>query len=395
MAIRDASVGININRLLQAAQEVLQVSLPNRGDNLHLDGLTRLVAAFERRIDRTPAIQRLAKREIYVWALSHVGLERDLINRPEIADVPVTEPTFLIGFGRTGSTLLHNLLALAPAARAPRLWELWSPSPPLRPGAAEIQARIDAARQRLAYTARVAPIVALAHPMEPEAPDECQWMMRHSTLWVMLYDVPDYWAWLKSLSADDLGRLYRYYRLQVQHLQLFQRGTWVSKGFAHLHFLPVLHDIFPDARMVRLHRDPCAAIGSLCSVARSYRSIFSTTVDPHAVGEAILDLFCDGMARSMALDRARPDAPVVDVHYEDLVADPVGTARRVHETLGTPHDAALDRAMREYLARAARTPRYRHSYGLEEFGLTRGQVLDRVGEYLGWAEEKCGKRLVG
>jgi hypothetical protein len=391
----DATSAIDVGRLLQTAQEALQISLPHRDKDLHLDGLARLVAAFERSIDRSPAILRLAKREIYVWLLSHVGFERDLVAYPEITDVPVAQPLFVIGFGRSGSSLLQNLLALPREARAPRLWELWNPSPPSRPNTADSEPRIEAARQRLEFLAKAAPVVALAHPMDPEAPDECQWMMRHSTLWVMLYDVPDYWAWLKSLSVEELRPLFAYYRLQVQHLMLFKRGYWMSKAFSHLHFLPVLYDVFPDARMVRLHRDPTAAIPSLCSLARSYRSIFSTRVDARAIGAGMLDLFLDGMARSMALDRARPEAPVVDVHFADLVADPIGTARRVLGQLNYPCDAGAERAMQAYLEKAAAAPAYQHRYSLEEFGLDRAEVLDRSAEYLAWAEARCGRSLVG
>jgi len=40
---------------------------------------------------------------------------------PEIRDVPIERPVFILGFPRTGTTLLHNLLAQDPAARPPAL----------------------------------------------------------------------------------------------------------------------------------------------------------------------------------------------------------------------------------------------------------------------------------
>lgn len=361
-------------------------------DELEFAGLEKLTNALAIGARDEAAALRAAHREISTWLQAYVAFERDRAFHPQARDLPVENPLFIVGFGRSGTTLLHRLLSLAPGARAPLLWELWKPSPLTRDGD---RPRIESARRRLQFLSKMAPLVLQAHPMEPESPDECQWMMRHSTLWAMLYDVPEYWGWLKSLSLEDLRRLYRGYRLQVQHLQLFRRGTWVSKSFSHLHFLPVLHDVFPDARLVRLHRDPSAAIPSLCSVAASYRSIFSTKVDPCAAGAGILDLFADGMARSMALDRARPEMPVVDVHYDDLVADPIGTVRRVHDELGYPYDAEFEGAMRAYLERAAATAPYRHRYSLEQFGLSRDQVLDRTGEYLAWAEARCGRPLVG
>jgi hypothetical protein len=392
--MREQASAVDVGRLWRLAQESLKSDLASDADDLHVEGLKRLAEAMGRRAGGDASALRVARRDVYAWITAYLSFIRDLDRHPEIAAVAIEQPVFIAGLGRTGSTLLHNLLALAPEARAPRLWEILTPSPPL-PDDAPAAPRIAIARQRLAQLAAAAPRVLSIHPMDPETPDECHWMMRHGPLWAVFYDVPDYWAWLKSLSVDQLRTLYAHYRLQVQHLMLFKRGYWVSKAFSHLHFLPVLYDVFPDARMVRLHRDPMAAIASLCSLARSYRSIFSTRVDPRAIGTGILDLFLDGMARSMALDRARPEAPVVDVHFAELVADPIGTARRVLEQLDYPYDAGTERAMQAYLEKAAAAPVYQHRYSLEEFGLDRAEVLDRSAAYLAWAEARCGRSLVG
>jgi hypothetical protein len=392
--MREQASALDTSRLLRIAQESLKLDRSAPAGDVHIGGLCRLAAGMERQAAGDAAALRVARRELYGWITAYLSFLRDLEQQPEIAAVPVERPLFVVGLGRVGSTLLHNLLALAPGARAPRLWEILTPSPPLADrGAAG--PRIDIARRRLALLAAAAPAVLSIHPMAPEAPDECHWMMLHSPLWVMLYGVPEYWAWLKALSIDELRTLYAHYRLQVQHLMLFQRGRWVSKAFSHLHFLPVLFDIFPDARIVRLHRDPTAAIPSLSSLARSYRSIFSTRVDAQALGAGMLDLFLDGMARSMALDGDRPHAPVVDIAFAELVADPIAVVRRIQETLDDPLDETSERAMRAYLDRAAAAPAFHHRYSLEEFGLSRAEVLDRSATYLAWAEARCGRTLVG
>src|SRR5262249_4703184 len=152
---------------------------------------------------------------------------------------------------------------------------------------------------------------------------------------VMLYRVPQYWEWLKQLDIAELRELYAHYKLQIQHLQLFCRGGhWVSKAFTHLHYLPVLFDVFPDAKVVRLHRHPCRAVPSLCSLAASYRAIYSDRVDHAEIGQTILDMFLDGMQRSMAIDRRYPPQHFIDTHYAELVADPIGVVRRIYTGSG-------------------------------------------------------------
>lgn len=392
--MRTRTAALDIDRLWRIAGESLGAAPPLPDGDVHGEGLRLLAAAMERRAVGDAAALRVVRRDLFAWILSYLHFARDLDQHPEIAAVPVERPLFIIAFGRTGSTLLHNLLALAPGARAPLLWEILTPAPAL----AEHEAagpRIEIARQRLKQLAEAAPLVSKIHPMAAEAPDECHWMMRHGPLWAVFYDLPEYWDWLKSLSAADLRRLYAHYRLQIQHLMLFRSGTWISKSFSHLHFLPVLYDVFPDARLVRLHRHPAAAIASLCSLARSYRSIFSTRIDPGAIGAGILDLFADGMGRAMALDRARPEAPVVDLAYDALVADPVGATCGVLEKLGYPLSGDSERAMRAYVERAAARPSFRHDYTLEEFGLSRPELVERCSAYLDWAASRCGRALSG
>ena len=50
----------------------------------------------------------------------------------EIARQKIVKPVFIIGFPRTGTTILHDILAQDPANRAPLTWEVMFPSPPPR-----------------------------------------------------------------------------------------------------------------------------------------------------------------------------------------------------------------------------------------------------------------------
>jgi len=58
-----------------------------------------------------------------------------LRTHPEIAEVPLPPIVYITGLERSGTTLLYNLLAVHPDARALLRWELMEPVPP--PTAAE------------------------------------------------------------------------------------------------------------------------------------------------------------------------------------------------------------------------------------------------------------------
>jgi hypothetical protein len=366
-------------------------SSPQPPNDLHIEGLRRLAAALETegRYD-ADALRRL-QREIFARILADQNFSGDLILHPEIADVPMRRPLFVAGFGRTGSTLLHNLLALDGNARAPSLWELWTPSPPPRPETYATDPRIEIAQRRLDAFTRADPLILQIHPMQARAPDECYWMMRHSTLAAMLYQVPEYWAWLKQLGDSELGELFSHYRLQVQHLQLFcRRGHWLSKSPSHPHFMPVLFDVFPDANVIRLHRHPCHAVPSLCSLVAGYRRLFSAQVDYQEIGTTILDMFTDGMKRSMAAPRQRGQQ-IIDIRYDDLVADPGAVIRRVYAQFSYRFSATFEWDLERAIENERTAVRPRHSYSLEQFGLSRTQVIERSAEYLRWVQPRCGE----
>jgi hypothetical protein len=388
-----ADRAIDIDALWRIAARRLQASpVPPR--DLEVEGLRCLVASIQVEGRYDAEALRVIQREIFVWIVGYLEFARDLERHPEIADVPVSRPLFITGFGRTGSTLLLNLLALDVAARAPLLWQLLAPSPPPRSGD-RADPRIAAAQRRVDVFTRIDPLVQQIHPMAPEAPDECHWMMRHSPLTVMLYRVPEYWTWLKTLATDDLRSLYQGYRRQVQLLSLFdRRGHWLSKAFSHLHYMPVLYDVFPDANVVRLHRHPCQAIPSLCSLVSIYRRLITPRIDANEIGATLLDMFVDGMDRLMRAPQPVGDARAIDISYDELTADPVAgpiaVVRRVYGRLGYAYTPAFEQAMVRTLEAQRSVERSRHVYTLEQFGLSPAHMLERAGDYLRWSEARCG-----
>jgi Sulfotransferase family len=360
--------------------------------DLHIEGLRSLASALQSEGRYDADALRLLQREIFVRILADQNFSRDLTLYPGIPDVPVHRPLFVAGFGRTGSTLLHNLLALDGNARAPLLWELWTPSPPPHPESYATDPRIEIAQRRLDAFTRADPLILQIHPMMARAPDECHWMMRHSPLTAMFYQAPEYWAWLKQLDDGELAELYSHYRLQVQHLQLFSRREhWLSKASTHLHFMPVLFDVFPDANVIRLHRHPCDAVPSLCSLVAGYRKLFSARVDHREIGATILDMFIDGMRRSMAFAPHGDRQQIIDIRYDDLVADPAAVVRRIYAQFGYHRSAAFEQDVACAIESQRTTARARHTYTLEQFGLSRAQVIEQSADYLRWVQQRCGE----
>jgi hypothetical protein len=387
---------LSLEHVVQSAEAMAGARWRIPSDDLRREGLRRLVADVGERARRDPGRTQALRLEISRLIAASIAVVADEAASPPVPEQDAGGPLFVIGFGRTGSTFLHNLLALDPEARAPQLWELWYPSPPPRPESYANDRRIGLARSMLEYFERAAPLILQIHPMDPQGPDECHHLMLHTTHMAMMCDAPEYWEWLSRLDDGGLRHLFSDYERQVRYLQRFFPGRrWVSKALAHLHYLPVLFDVFPGARVVRLHRDPCELIPSHCSLYANLRKLFQDPVDPANVGTMVSNVFFDGMERMMRSDGPDTSDRCIDITFRELVADPIGTVAEIYARFGYEYTVDFDHAMKGYLAGSPKAMRSHHSYGPEQFGLTRKGLTERSEAYLGWLHDRTGMSLVG
>ena len=114
------------------------------------------------------------------------------------------------------------------------------------------------------------------HHEEPDGPTECISVMSQdfkSLSWEAISNVPSYSAWL---LGSDQRSAYAYHRLVLQVLQHGGvRGRWTLKSPHHAIALDALTAVYPDARLVLLHRDPVELCASVCSLIAELSSCFS------------------------------------------------------------------------------------------------------------------------
>jgi hypothetical protein len=362
---------------------------------LHFEGLRCLAETIQRDPFYDDIGRRVANYFLYHWISRYLRFEQDLAAFPDIFSVPVTKPLFIVGYGRNGSTFLHHLLALDAQVRTPQFWELAEPSPPPRPESYQTDPRIRRVRMHQASRSITIPNIEKIHEYDVQAPEECLHMMWHGPHHLMLgLKSPEYLQWLRNLSLPQLHVLYRGYKLQAQHLQLFHRGQhWVSKAVTHAYFFPVLFQSFPDARIVRLHRDPCQIIPAVASLVAHLQIPYTSRVNFHELGQLMLEFFLETMQRSMQIDKQMDSKHFIDVAFDDLTKNPIGTVRDIYAKFGYQYTAQFEGDMRKHLQKESVTRKYKHVYTLEQFGLSRAQIMARSEEYLAWVEQRTGSRL--
>jgi hypothetical protein len=130
------------------------------------------------------------------------------------------------------------------------------------------------------------------------------------------------------------------------------------------------------------HRDPAEVVGSACSLLKEVRLMYSDDVDLPSIGENLLETFDVMLERSEAFRRRHGRDAILDVHYADVMRDPIGSVAAIYRRFGEPFTREAEAAMEAYLAANPKGKHGRHAYSLEDYGLTARSVRARFADYI-------------
>jgi hypothetical protein len=346
--------------------------LSDFGDPFFREPMRVLLDAFETEAELTVLGRVIARTDMVRLLQNRLRLADVLNHHPEIADGEVRQPIFIVGMPRTGTTILHELMAQDPANRVPMTWEVMHPWPPPERDTYETDPRIRIVEKHFGGVDRLIPGFKSMHPMGAQLPQECVALTAHdfaSMLFSTTHYVPSYQAWL---DRADLRWVYAAHRRQLQYLQWrCPADRWVLKSPGHLWALDALLAIYPDARIVQTHRDPLKVIASVANLIALLRSMSSDHIDRAAIGAEWTARLADGMQRSMDVRDHLPvdAAPVFDMHFADFIRDEIGVVRRIYEHFGMELTLDAEQRMRRFLAHNPRDKHGAHRYVLEDAGL--------------------------
>src|SRR5512145_1204479 len=101
-----------------------RTGLSDFGDDAFRAPLRLLLDCFEREAHLTTLGRVIARADIVRLLENRLHIVDTLRRHPEITGAPVERPIFIIGLPRTGTTILHELMAQDPANRVPMTWEV-------------------------------------------------------------------------------------------------------------------------------------------------------------------------------------------------------------------------------------------------------------------------------
>lgn len=303
---------------------------------------------------------------------------------PEIAEVEIKQPMFILGLPRCGTSMLHAVIGADPQIRTPLQWEVSSPSPPPGAPGQDVAERVAAydARLRMRFGSAYEEMQK-AHPFGAMIPQECGSFMTtsfQSSNPCMSFRLPRFYAWFQGVDATFR---YEVHKMWLQHLGWRTgRKHWVLKIQEHMYKMPELRSVYPDAVFVEPHRDPTTVIASVTQMIFTLRAPNYDAQDRVALGREMLHLWHDGSVCLMRYREEHPDLPMVDLRYRDLIADPVATIRGVYERFGWDFTDQSAAAILGWLRDNPAGKHGTHRYSLGDFGLTEGDVREVYGDYI-------------
>lgn len=373
----DVSTRIDTASLLQTAQIVSGNFAPVE------QGLADRVERFVGWLNTQPPLRAGQKAgvesQLRKLLAMRLRLSADRQRIPAIAQEKIERPIFVIGFARTGTTLIHSLLAEDPGARAPLWWHTHAPSPP--PGEVPVMAeRIERTARELDELLDLAPGLLTLHPYWDKGalcPIECEEIFTldfQNAYPTLLYKLP---ALAMILDASNIADAYRFHREFLQHLQWNQSPRhWVVKGIYHQFALDALFDAYPDALCIWPHRDPVQVHPSTLAItAVLYGGITNWQMDFKALGPAFMQSIAASVTEAME-NPLVDDPRIFHVDFHDLTRDPVDVIRRAYGHWKMDYTSEFQTRMQAWLADPSNASnRYgRYDYAMEPFGLSHDMV---------------------
>jgi hypothetical protein len=261
----------------------------------------------------------------------------------------VPPPLFVLGHYRSGTTLLHDLLAVDERFGWPNLYQTLYPYTFLSTEA------VGSKLLRLFSPAHRPQDNMKLDPAEP-AEDEfamCVWgAMSPYLAWAFPRNAAHYDRFLTfgRATPDEVSRWRRVMTAFVRKLTVKYGRPLVLKSPTHTCRVRLLLEMFPGARFVHIHRNPY-------DVFRSGRHLYATILPLVRLQRhegidwegRMIEQYKEMHEAFFAQRGLIPAGCYHEMAFEALEQDPVGQVRAAYEALGLPDFAVAEPKLREYV----------------------------------------------
>jgi hypothetical protein len=354
--------------------------LSDFGNPYYREGLERLLRSANEEADLNAYGRFIIGKLVVTHLINRLLLQQARVQQPQLLKTPLIAPIIVTGLPRTGTTALHRLISADPANRALQYYELVQPLP-LSPSDTPA-ARLRRADKLLATRRKLTPEFDAIHYMRADSPEECLFMMPLSFQTRLFWNLGSVHSYMKWVFTADFHQKYHEYA-ELLHIQQATDPTrrLVLKAPEHIDAIDALLDALPEAIVVQTHRDPVAQLASYLSLAENARSKSTDHPQRDADIETGVYLIETSIKRN-AEARSRYPGRVIDVRYNDMRRDPIGTVEEIYRRAGIEVSPALHEALAAHASANKQGKHGEHRYSLADYGLKEAEIAERFADPL-------------
>jgi hypothetical protein len=319
----------------------------------------------------------------------------DYLLFPALWRQEVIEPVFIVGHARSGTTLMHRLMAADGERFSYFLyWEMFFPSltqKKLIRLLGQLDQRLLGAailKRLAAWDERTFAPFRHMHDMSLWNPEEDQFVMKSAfvtqqwSLELPLMHEVDIFH-IDRLSARRRRRWMGFYRECVKR-QLLLNGshkTHLSKNPIMSGWVNALLDTFPDARIVVMVRDPIQCIPSTLKLVETYwQSKKWSRAEYQAAQRTLTEISFDTFDLPREALASRAQTPHCFVDYRDLTSAPKKTVETIYQALGLDVSSRYE----SYLAQQEEKEKghaSHFSYSIDDYEIRPQEIEARLATY--------------
>ncbi|MCM2279782.1 MAG: sulfotransferase [Oligoflexia bacterium] len=261
------------------------------------------------------------------------------------------DPLFVLGHWRSGTTHLHNLLALDPRWNFPDFVAVTQPH-----GFLSCQKQIRESRLMRLLTPKTRLIDNMSASLESPTEDEIALAILCRLSFAMGFVFPkeagefDRYLSFREATEEERMRWKAALRHFVGKLAIASEKPVVLKSPAHTARIRMILEVFPNARFVHVHRDPYEVFSSYRRSAaimlemmrlqnRTWENFDERILDQY---RRLYDCFLEDKERI-------PPGRFTQISFRELDESPVPTLRRIYQDLGLGDSSRLEKATADYL----------------------------------------------
>ncbi len=349
--------------------------LDDFGDDHYLEGLDALM--YSARKDNLNFIGKFLVNALAIGcAQSRLEWVEHQKKKSAAFEGSLKPPLIVVGAPRSGTTIMHRMLAADPANQAIPMWRLIKPFAPLKGK----DKRLAHLLRDMKIMQRLRPELAKKHDLSPEKPEECIMVQGMSFNSLLFYASAPVYSYLEWYQQADRFKMYEEYASMLHWYQHQDDRRLTMKSPPHAADLSELLAAVPNALIVQTHRDPVEVINSANSL---FHTLHSFQMKPYD-----LDKMVETNLRQMELiyeknkeKRQALNHTICDVDYKALVKDPLGTTKQVYAHFGLEWTADYEASLGQFINHNPKDKLGKHRYAAEDFGWTDAGIRARFAEY--------------